>query len=68
MRQDTVKQALDCKMNRPPFVPAVAPHSVSQAQYLEEEKVYSLILDLTIPNARESALLELSKKREAYEG
>lgn len=55
-------------MNRPPFIPAVAQHSAAQAQYLEEEKVYSLILDLTLPNSRESSLLELSKKREAYEG
>ncbi len=37
-------------------------------QYLDEEKVYALILDLTLPGAREGALLELSKKREAYEG
>ena len=55
-------------MNRPSFIPAAAQHSAAQAQYLEEEKVYSLILDLTLPNARESSLLELSKKREAYEG
>lgn len=40
----------------------------SQQQYLDEEKVYALILDLTLPSAREGALLELSKKREAYEG
>jgi CCR4-NOT transcription complex subunit 9 len=55
-------------MNRPGFVPTAAQQSAQQAQYLEEEKVYALILDLTFPNARESALLELSKKREAYEG
>jgi hypothetical protein len=55
-------------MNRPGFVPSAAQPSAQQAQYLEEEKVYALILDLTLPNARESALLELSKKREAYEG
>ncbi|KAJ3052697.1 Cell differentiation protein RCD1 [Rhizophlyctis rosea] len=35
--------------------------------HLDEEKVYQLILDLTNPNTREQALLELSKKREAYE-
>ncbi|KAJ3194480.1 CCR4-NOT transcription complex subunit 9, partial [Irineochytrium annulatum] len=34
---------------------------------LDEEKVYTLILDLTNPQTREQALLELSKKREAYE-
>ena len=55
-------------MNRPTFIPTSAQHSAAQAQYLEEEKVYALILDLTLPASRESALLELSKKREAYEG
>ncbi len=44
------------------------PPPAQQQQYLDEEKVYALILDLTIPTAREQALLELSKKREAYEG
>ena len=44
------------------------PPAQQQQQYLDEEKVYALILDLTLPNAREQALLELSKKREAYEG
>lgn len=34
---------------------------------IDEEKVYQLILDLNNPNNREGALLELSKKREAYE-
>jgi len=33
----------------------------------EEDKIYALILDLTNPAMREGALLELSKKREAYE-
>ncbi|KAI9015900.1 cell differentiation family, Rcd1-like-domain-containing protein [Hyaloraphidium curvatum] len=33
----------------------------------EEDKIYGLILDLTNPATREQALLELSKKREAYE-
>ncbi|KAJ3110232.1 Cell differentiation protein rcd1 [Phlyctochytrium bullatum] len=36
-------------------------------QLVDEEKIYSLILDLTSPQTREQALLELSKKREAYE-
>ncbi|KAJ3292342.1 Cell differentiation protein rcd1 [Borealophlyctis nickersoniae] len=39
----------------------------AQQQYMDEEKVYQLILDLTNPTTREQALLELSKKREAYE-
>jgi CCR4-NOT transcription complex subunit 9 len=34
---------------------------------VEEDKVYQYILDLTNPTTRELALLELSKKREAYE-
>ncbi|KAI8895336.1 hypothetical protein BC833DRAFT_601572 [Globomyces pollinis-pini] len=33
----------------------------------EEDKIYQHILDLTLPSTREQALLELSKKREAYE-
>lgn len=36
-------------------------------QYLDEDKVYQLVLDLTQPVTREHALLELSKRREAYE-
>ncbi|KAJ3267286.1 hypothetical protein HDU76_011854, partial [Blyttiomyces sp. JEL0837] len=39
-----------------------------QQQQMDEEKVYSLILELTNPATREQALLELSKKREAYDG
>lgn len=34
---------------------------------IEEDTVYQYILDLTSPATREQALLELSKKREAYE-
>ena len=33
----------------------------------EEEKIYELITDLLDPDTRETALLELSKKREMYE-
>ena len=51
-----------------PGATAAAQQQQQQQQYLDEEKVYALILDLTLPEARESALLELSKKREAYEG
>ncbi|TPX36916.1 hypothetical protein SmJEL517_g01085 [Synchytrium microbalum] len=40
---------------------------LSQQQFMDEEKVYQLILDLTNPATREAGLLELSKKREAYE-
>jgi CCR4-NOT transcription complex subunit 9 len=36
-------------------------------QQMEEDKVYQYILELTNPATREQALLELSKKREAYE-
>lgn len=41
-----------------PAIPAVA-H--------EEQKVYGLVIDLLNPEKRESALLELSKKREQYD-
>ncbi|KAJ3034035.1 CCR4-NOT transcription complex subunit 9 [Rhizophlyctis rosea] len=41
--------------------------TTSNGVYMDEEKVYQLILDLTNPQTREQALLELSKKREAYE-
>ncbi|OZJ06241.1 Cell differentiation protein rcd1 [Bifiguratus adelaidae] len=34
---------------------------------MDEEKIYSLVLELTSPVNREQALLELSKKREQYE-
>ncbi|KAI6023738.1 hypothetical protein BKA83DRAFT_679141 [Pisolithus microcarpus] len=33
----------------------------------EETKIYALVIDLLDPNAREAALLELSKKREQYD-
>ncbi|KAH9254334.1 hypothetical protein BSLG_009159 [Batrachochytrium salamandrivorans] len=33
----------------------------------DEEKIYQLIMDLSNPNTREQAMLELSKKRESYE-
>ena len=33
----------------------------------EEGKLFSLVIDLTDPNTRETALLELSKKREQYD-
>jgi CCR4-NOT transcription complex subunit 9 len=33
----------------------------------EENKIYALVIDLMDPNTRESALLELSKKREQYD-
>ncbi|PSR73779.1 hypothetical protein PHLCEN_2v10349 [Hermanssonia centrifuga] len=33
----------------------------------EEQKIYGLVIDLLDPATRESALLELSKKREQYD-
>lgn len=33
----------------------------------EESKIYSLVIELLNPDTRESALLELSKKREQYD-
>lgn len=36
-------------------------------QQLDEEKIYTLVLDLLNPSTREQALLDLSKKREQYE-
>lgn len=33
----------------------------------EENKIYSLVVDLMDPDSREAALLELSKKREQYD-
>lgn len=41
--------------------------ATSQQQQAENEKVYALIADLLNPSTRESALLELSKKREQWE-
>ncbi|CAO3659084.1 hypothetical protein INT44_008355 [Umbelopsis vinacea] len=39
-------------------------HKLAQ---LDEEKIYTLVLELLNPNLREQALLELSKKREQYD-
>lgn len=33
----------------------------------EDGKIYNLVIDLMDPGSRESALLELSKKREQYD-
>lgn len=33
----------------------------------EDNKIYTLVIELTDPSTRESALLELSKKREQYD-
>lgn len=45
-----------------PNASAVAPIGVH-----EEGRIHSLVIELLDPNTRESALLELSKKREQYE-
>ncbi|KAG9307333.1 hypothetical protein G9A89_017161 [Geosiphon pyriformis] len=37
------------------------------AQSIEEDKIYTLVIELTNPVNREQALLELSKKREQYD-
>ena len=45
-------------------------HLPPQQQHLlqqEENKIYALVIDLLDANAREAALLELSKKREQYD-
>jgi hypothetical protein len=34
---------------------------------MDQDQIYQYILDLTSPTTRENALLELSKKREAYD-
>lgn len=39
----------------------------AQQQQQEEVKIYALVIDLMDVNTRESALLELSKKREQYD-
>lgn len=39
----------------------------AQQQQQEEGKIYALVIDLMDANCRESALLELSKKREQYD-
>jgi len=33
----------------------------------DDGKIYTLVIELMDPNAREAALLELSKKREQYD-
>jgi CCR4-NOT transcription complex subunit 9 len=53
------------------------PHAIPQSQFTpgptptssvqEDGKIYGLVIDLLEPNTRESALLELSKKREQYD-
>ena len=43
-------------------------HQVQQKlAQLDEEKIYTLVLELLNPSLREQALLDLSKKREQYE-
>eukprot|EP01102_Stenamoeba_stenopodia_P018079 TRINITY_DN6585_c0_g1_i2.p1 TRINITY_DN6585_c0_g1~~TRINITY_DN6585_c0_g1_i2.p1 ORF type:complete len:342 (+),score=55.49 TRINITY_DN6585_c0_g1_i2:255-1280(+) len=48
----------------PPLATPSIPLGPQEAK-LQEEKIYALVHELTIPEKRESALLELSKKREA---
>jgi CCR4-NOT transcription complex subunit 9 len=48
----------------PLSLPVQHQHKLAQ---LEEEKIYSLIIELTNPANREQALVELSKKREQYD-
>jgi CCR4-NOT transcription complex subunit 9 len=50
----------------PLSLPMQHQHQHKLAQ-LEEEKIYSLITELTNPANREQALVELSKKREQYD-
>ena len=38
----------------------------AQLSALEKEKIYALVIDLTISDKRENALLELSKRRESF--
>lgn len=45
----------------------ILPNGQSPAPGSEEEKIYVLIAELLDPEGRETALLELSKKREMYE-
>ncbi|KAJ3103816.1 CCR4-NOT transcription complex subunit 9 [Phlyctochytrium planicorne] len=42
-------------------------HGGTSPPLMDEDKIYTLILDLTNTATREQALLELSKKREAYD-
>jgi CCR4-NOT transcription complex subunit 9 len=44
----------------PPYMPALTSE-------LEQNKIFELVIDLMEPARRETALLELSKKREQYE-
>ncbi|KAJ3183403.1 Cell differentiation protein rcd1 [Geranomyces variabilis] len=53
--------------NLPPHLAQQQQQQQQSNQQLDEEEVYQLILDLTHPGSREQALLDLSKKREAYE-
>ena len=46
------------------FLPGTTPHPIGAN---EESKIYALVIDLLNADARESALLELSKKREQYD-
>src|SRR4051812_35031956 len=63
-----VGDLMDAAVGPAPGVSSKMAAQAAQAQqYMDEEKVYQLILDLTNPQTREQALLELSKKREAYE-
>ena len=36
----------------------------AQEAKMQEEKIYTLVYELTVPEKREAALLELSKKKE----
>ena len=45
----------------------VTPGPVGGSSVQEDTKIYSLVVDLLNPNTRETALLELSKKREQYD-
>lgn len=47
----------------PQFTPGPGPTSSVR----EDGKIYGLVIELLDPNLRESALLELSKKREQYD-
>ena len=49
-----------------PFVADGSPAAAALTMH-EEQKIYSLVVDLLDPAARESALLELSKKREQFD-
>jgi CCR4-NOT transcription complex subunit 9 len=70
-------QSISTYSETPPIASAsVAAHSVHQptshfyANTLgvhDDNKIYSLVIDLLDPNTRERALLELSKKREQYD-